>query len=294
MKNSSKKPVSDWLNSQHGIDTVAGATYEEQLASDGRWALSEGSRHFDEKSAVASTLRNIAHRLNELQIPYAVVGGMALFRHGFRRFTEDVDILVTPSDLKKVHRALEGKGYLAVHKASKHLRDADSKVRIEFLTTGDYPGDGAPKPVAFPDPRDVAEEHESIQYANLPALIEMKLASGMTGAVRLKDLADVMELIKILSLPADFAAGLNPYVRDKYKELCQQSRKRYVTRWSNQWLVPPAESLTDMMKSLQAQGIHVERDASGRDDRAILATNDPEVAKRYDMVEESEFWPGDD
>jgi hypothetical protein len=31
---------------------------------------------------------------------------------------------------------------------------------------------------------------------NLPTLIELKLASGMTNAGRLKDLADVQELIK--------------------------------------------------------------------------------------------------
>jgi len=29
-------------------------------------------------------------------------------------------------------------------------------VRIEFLVSGQYPGDGKPKPVAFPDPADVA------------------------------------------------------------------------------------------------------------------------------------------
>ena len=35
---------------------------------------------------------------------------------------------------------------------------------------------------------------------------------------RLKDLADVLELIKLLALPADFADQLDPFVRDKYGE----------------------------------------------------------------------------
>jgi hypothetical protein len=71
--------------------------YEKRLASDARWALSEGSEFFEGKGAVQEALRKITERLNELGIPYAVAGGMALFRHGHRRFTEDVDILVTQS-----------------------------------------------------------------------------------------------------------------------------------------------------------------------------------------------------
>jgi hypothetical protein len=35
-----------------------------------------------------------------------------MFFHGYRRFTEDVDILVTAEGLEEIHRELEGKGYL--------------------------------------------------------------------------------------------------------------------------------------------------------------------------------------
>src|SRR5207247_6911703 len=101
---------------------------------DPRWALSEGSRHFEERSAVVETLRRITERLEDLEIPYAVVGGLALFRHGYRRFTEDVDILVTPDGLRRAHERLEGPGYLPPHRRSKHLRDTQSGVKIEFLT----------------------------------------------------------------------------------------------------------------------------------------------------------------
>ena len=90
--------------------TPAVADYEKRLKSDSRWALSEGSRHFEENSAVFSALHKIARRLDELKIPYAVVGGMALFKHGYRRFTEDVDILVSKEGLKRLHRELEGLG----------------------------------------------------------------------------------------------------------------------------------------------------------------------------------------
>ncbi|HWA98175.1 MAG TPA: hypothetical protein VG713_06765, partial [Pirellulales bacterium] len=95
-------------------------------------------------------------------------------------------------------------------------------VRIEFLVTGQYPGDGKPKPIAFPDPAKASVEIDGIRYLGLPNLIELKLASGLTGGVaRLRDFADVVSLIQILKLPEDFSAQLNPYVRGKFDELWQ-------------------------------------------------------------------------
>ena len=175
--------------------------------------------HFEEKSAVHLTLRNITRRLGELNIPYAVAGGMALFFHGLRRFTEDVDIVVTREGLAELHRELEGRGYVPAFKGSRNLRDAETGVRIEFLVTGEFPGDGKPKPVAFPDPHQSRIEQGGVRWLSLPSLIELKIASGITSPGRLRDLADVQELIRSLGLSADFAEQLQPYVREKYAEL---------------------------------------------------------------------------
>lgn len=218
-------PLSDRSGrSQHSSHRPTGGelpVYEQLLNRHPRWALSEGSRHFEENSSVFQALHTIAKRLKDLGIPYAVVGGMALFRHGLRRFTEDVDILVTKENLKRVHAELDGLGYVPPFKNSKNLRDTTVGVRIEFLITGDYPGDGKKKPVSFPDPSEVGFESDGVRYIQLPKLVELKIASGMTNPARLKDLADVLELIKILHLAADFADQLNPFVREKYHELWQ-------------------------------------------------------------------------
>jgi hypothetical protein len=50
-------------------------------------------------------------------------------------------------------------------------------------------------------------------------LRELKLASGMTAADRLKDLADLQEVIKIKGLEPEFADKLDPSVREKFREL---------------------------------------------------------------------------
>ena len=199
-------------------------TYEQQLDANTDWALREGSMHFESESAVHKTLRKITRRLDEIGVPYAVVGGMAMFLHGYRRFTEDVDLLVTPEGLAELHRQLEGRGYVPPFTGSKQLRDAEFGVRVEFLVTGAYPGDGKPKPVAFPDPETCRVEIEGIQCLDIAKLVELKLASGMSGSGRRRDLGDVQELIRALGLSEDLASQLNPMVQPLYLQLLEEVR----------------------------------------------------------------------
>jgi hypothetical protein len=193
--------------------------FEEKMSRGGGAAIEEASRFFMKQGPVHESLRRIAAKLEELKIPYAVVGGMALVAHGYDRNTVNVDVLVTSEGLQAAHASLEGLGYVPPFAGSKQLRDVETSVRIEFLVSGQYPGDGKPKPVSFPDPKDVAVVIDGIRYIGLASLVELKLASGMTNPGRLKNLADVQELIKVLKLPKDFGTKLHVYVRGKFEEL---------------------------------------------------------------------------
>jgi hypothetical protein len=199
-------------------------SYEERLSSDFDWALREGSNHFERRNEVWKSLHRLMRRLDALGLPSAVADDLAMFLHGYRRFTETIVVLVTEGSLAIIHEQLEGLGYLPPFQGSKHLRDTESGVKVEFLTTGEYPGDGKPKPVAFPNPADVRVESGGVWFLSLPALVELKLASGMTNPLRGKDLVDVQELITTLDLGEDFAQQLNPFVQDKFRELVQLIR----------------------------------------------------------------------
>ena len=192
--------------------------YEQLLNNDFQLALREGDMFFQGEGAVQKTLQRITQRLTEIGVDYAIVGGMALYSHGFRRYTEDVDVLVTSEGLAKLHEQLEGLGYVRPFAASKNLRDAETGVRIDFLVSGQYPGGGKPGPVAFPIPSDVAVEQHGIRVVSLPKLVELKLASGQSPN-RLKDLADVQELIQHLELTLELAEQLDPSLRDAYRRL---------------------------------------------------------------------------
>ncbi len=93
---------------------------------------------------------------------------MAMSAHGFRRSTEDVDLLVTRESMEQIAEKLEGLGYVRPAGTTTKLRGRQSGVRIEFLITGGFPGDGKPKPVAFPEPSVVAVEIDGVSYIGLP------------------------------------------------------------------------------------------------------------------------------
>ena len=196
-------------------------TYDQWLRRDDVDTVAAMCRFFMEDDPVHYTLRKIASKLEDLGIAYAIAGGMALGAHHFVRATVDVDILVSAEGLNMIHANLEGLGFVPPFAGSRNLKDTDTGVRIEFLIQGQFPGDGKPKPVAFPDPAEGGEIINGIRYLRLPVLIELKLASGMTNIGRLRDLADVQELIRLLKLPRQFAQQLNPFVRARFEELWQ-------------------------------------------------------------------------
>ncbi len=272
-----------------GTSPVTVRPYEARLDADLRWALDEGSLFFEGKGSVHEALRKITRRLDDLGIPYALVGGMAMFFHGYRRFTEDVDLLVTKADLNAIHEKLEGLGYVTPFTQSKNLRDAELGVKIEFLTTDGYPGDGKPKPVAFPNPVDVVVEIEGVKCVQLPRLVELKLASGMTQLARIKDLGDVVELIKSLNLPSKLSEELNPYVRAKYLELwnlVHDVQTRFIAIRPVPRDSTPPDAETSLLNAMQDDGVRI----IDQDHEWItLATTDPEIAKKYEMHDESEI-----
>ena len=183
-------------------------------------AYEEGLNFFEGKGMLNETLRKLVDDLDAHEIDYIVIGAIALNQHGYQRFTSDIDLLMTAEGLAKFHDELVGLGYVEKFSgAKKTFRETKRNVPIEIIVSGEYPGDGKPKPISFPVPSEDYEIINGIKTLSLEMLINLKLASGMTNAGRLKDLADVQELIKLKQLDAGFAACLHPYVREKFLEL---------------------------------------------------------------------------
>jgi hypothetical protein len=198
--------------------------------SDALWrSFQEGSRFFMRKGDIYNTLQRLVEELDEKKLEYAVIGGMALVAYGYRRFTEDIDILMTPGALQTFRDFFVGRGYTpAFPGASRSFCDTQTGVRIKIITSGEYPGDGKPKPVSFPNPAEARFQNEGLWLITLEKLIELKLASGLTAPHRLRDISDVQELIVCLKLPSDFEVKLDSSVRAEYRRL-----------WGNAQTIPP-------------------------------------------------------
>ena len=180
----------------------------------------EGLRYFMGRGDLHGALGRLCSDLEDRGIDYMIIGAVALMAHGYPRFTEDIDLVMTAEGLETFHRELVGRGYVpAFEGARKRPRATRAGVPVEVITAGEYPGDGRPKPISFPAPADASVEIDGVRFVTLEKLIELKLASGMTAPDRLKDLADVQELIKLRGLTAEFGERLHPYVRERFEEL---------------------------------------------------------------------------
>jgi hypothetical protein len=154
-------------------------------------------------------------------LPYAIIGAFALNEYGHRRVTVDVDLVMREEDLRTFKQRHLGKGYAERVPGTGKLLDTDFGVQIGVLSTGRFPGDDKPKPIAFPDPAATAVRGERFALLPMPRFIELKLASGMVAPHRGKDLVDVQELIRSAGLGREVADALDPWVREKYLELWQ-------------------------------------------------------------------------
>lgn len=174
---------------------------------------------------IYASLEMLVADLDRNGLDYAIIGGMALVAYGYRRFTEDIDILMTAEALQLFRDSFLHRGYVPTFAgATRSFRNTQTGVRIEIVTSGEYPGDGKPKPVSFPIPSEARIQKEGLWLITLEKLIELKLASGMTAPHRLRDLSDVQELIIRLNLPSGFEEKLDSSVRAEYRHLWTSAR----------------------------------------------------------------------
>jgi hypothetical protein len=205
----SSPPAADWGAGRLPVE--AEARFVAGVAYCGRFFMGQA------EAQVA--LYKLTAILEAEDVPYAIIGAFALNEYGHVRATVDVDLILRDEDLQAFKARHLGKGYAERVPGTGKLLDTENGVNIDVLSTGRFPGDDKPKPIAFPDPATTALRGARFALLPMPRFIELKLASGMVAAHRAKDLVDVQELIRSAPLPLDVAAELHPWVREKFVEL---------------------------------------------------------------------------
>jgi hypothetical protein len=181
---------------------------------------------------VREAAERLSAALSAAHVPHAIAGAVACNAYGHRRATEDVDVLVNAEALADLVGALRGAGWTARYPGAKRSwRDAAARVDVDVLLSGEFPGDGLPKQVAFPrlDARPgitwVATAGGA-RVLDLVSLIAIKLASAASAPHRLKDLADVAALIEVQSLPMEFVVELDTSVKPLFVKLWDDVQRK--------------------------------------------------------------------
>jgi hypothetical protein len=182
--------------------------------------LKEIDMFFQGNDRVHQTMRRVAGKLDEANIPYAIVGGMAVNAHRHERTTRDVDFLLTSEGLTAFLRVFVDRDFDRVPGRPRRFVDRANGVTFDVLVTGLYPGSGQPGPIAFPDPAAVGEVIDNLRVVDLATLIQLKLA-----ARRYQDFADVVNLIRANGLDETYQAKLHPAVRGDYIECLEEMRR---------------------------------------------------------------------
>ena len=162
---------------------------------------------------VAETLRRAVELLAHGDIPHWVVGGLAVQEHGYYRVTIDVDIVVP--DVLEAYEFLTADltgPFERVPEQQGRLRDRTNGVLLDLLPARRVLQRGCHVP--FPTPEEVSPLP---RFITLEQLISLKLDSWLgSPARRIKDKADVTELILARNLPRDLNVHLA--VRAAYEE----------------------------------------------------------------------------
>ena len=155
-------------------------------------------RKVSASTPLTRTMRKAVRVLAEAGIPSLIVGGYAVQEHGYARFTSDVDIVVP--DVAAARAVLSINGFRENPGSTMSLTDRITRIEVDLL-----PGGGSVGPGPLPLP--AAEAVSTMPaFVSLRALVEIKLSSFLgSPASRLRDLADVTELIKANKLTRDFA-----------------------------------------------------------------------------------------
>jgi hypothetical protein len=182
--------------------------------------LKEIDLFFSGRGKVHQTMRRLARQLRAANIPYAILGAMAVNAHGAERTTKDVDFLLTPDGFARFREKFVGTAYEPVPGRPRRFVDRQNGVSIDILVTGRFPGAGREGPFPFPDPIEASEEIQKLRVVTLPQLIQLKLA-----ARRYSDFGDVVLLIKVHQLDESFLEKIHPAVHGDFIECLEEKRR---------------------------------------------------------------------
>lgn len=158
----------------------------------------------EHRGEVLATARRVSAILRDARIDGAIIGGIAVFLHGYARTTRDVDVFVK-GELQLASNAMTNAG-LRYDASSREFRSGQVPVQLVDET------------IAQPAPQS-RTEIDGVLTIGLADLINLKLRSGTKNIARSQDIADVVGLIRANKLSGEFTSKLDKSVRAEFRKL---------------------------------------------------------------------------
>ena len=179
-------------------------------------------------------LLDIADLLNELHIPYAVVGALAVSFHGIPRATNDADTLIWLSEAGKTEKDLAGRLTQDGYRIENKYSDADDPVagvvtvedkhhnRVDLLLGIRGMDPGAPARATL-----ATFLGSPLRFIGLEDLVAMKVFAG-----GIRDLSDVKGILQVsgehlnVALLRELAARYGADVSTTVEEMLTRNERR--------------------------------------------------------------------
>jgi predicted nucleotidyltransferase len=146
-----------------------------------------------QSSQLLTELRTLDTQLRQAGIRYAMIGGIAVNLHGFVRATRDLDFILLAEDAEGMHGLLSDMGYEPIDRSPDLASYVRGTTRVDILF--------ARRPISrglLDGCRETGFHGTRIPVISLEGLIGLKIQAYTDDPVRrLRDLTDMMELIKI-------------------------------------------------------------------------------------------------
>lgn len=142
-------------------------------------------------------VKAVDHLLQVLDCESVLAGGWAVWHHGFLgRVTQDIDIVLPADRIEEFLRTASVSGFEVLPQLEGRwpkVRHKQTDVKVDILPEGGRPGTASKMaPTTIRHPRTMGADAGTLNYIDLAALVELKIAAG-----RARDEADVVELVRV-------------------------------------------------------------------------------------------------
>ena len=164
---------------------------------------------------VLETAQAVSAQFTRKGVPHVIVGGLAVTAYGYRRYTEDVDVLVPSFRDDIVKHGLRGEARLLSMTGLVGRSFTKNGVEVDILRPASLESKALDAAASAP----IVDPDTNLPIVSIEALIFLKLLAG-----RAEDEGDIVRLVKLEVVPPNVRAFLPEGRRAEFDRLRKRAK----------------------------------------------------------------------